>query len=356
MATRTLQSSSALLQTLGIRYPILKAPMAGVSTPELAAIVSNTGGLGAIAIGASTADAARQMIQRTRQLTTKPFNVNVFCHEPLLCTSAQQQAWIDYLQPFFNKYGQSAPTRLTEIYPSFVGNQTLTSLLLDEKPAVVSFHFGLPQQAQIDALKAAGITLLATATSLPEARLIEQAGIDAIVAQGIEAGGHRGTFNPDIDAAMATADLVRLLTVHVSIPVIAAGGIMDGNDIRHMLDLGASAAQLGTAFVACPESAASAAYRAHLLNPATQLTQITRVISGRPARGLINCWHTGIDHPQRPDVAAYPYAYDIAKQLNSAVTKHGHDDFAVFWAGTQVQRIRALDGAALMHYLIETLV
>ena len=356
MNTAPLPTASAFLQALGVRYPVFKAPMAGVSTPELAAIVSNAGGLGAIAIGASTVDAARQMIQRTRQLTNKPFNVNVFCHEPLLCSSAQQQTWIDYLQPFFNKYGQPAPTQLTEIYPSFVGNQALTELLLDEKPAVVSFHFGLPQQAQVDALKAAGITLLATATSLPEARLIEQARIDAIVAQGIEAGGHRGIFNPAIDAAITTADLLKLLKAHIRLPVIAAGGIMDGNDIKHMLALGADAAQLGTAFVVCPESAASAAYRAHLLNPATQLTQITSVISGRPARGLINSWHTAVDQTGRPAVAAYPYAYDIAKQLNSAVTKQGHDNFAVFWAGTQVRRIQALDAATLMQYLIEKLV
>ena len=356
MTTHTFAPSSVLLQKLGIRYPIFKAPMAGVSTPELAALVSNAGGLGAVAIGASTVDAARQMIQRTRQLTSKPFNVNVFCHEPLLCNSAQQQAWIDYLQPFFTKYGQPAPSQLTEIYPSFVGNQAMTELLLDEKPAVVSFHFGLPQQAQVEALKAAGITLLATATSLPEARLIEQAGIDAIVAQGIEAGGHRGIFNPAIDSAITTAELVRLLKAHTRLPVIAAGGIMDGNDIKHMLALGADATQLGTAFVVCQESAASAVYRMHLLNPATQLTQVTSVISGRPARGLINSWHTDIDHAQRPDVAAYPYAYDIAKQLNSAVTKQGHDNLAVFWAGTQVQRIQALDGAALMQYLIEKLV
>lgn len=356
MTTQPAPQASSLLEKLGIQYPILKAPMAGVSTPELAAIVSNAGGLGAIAIGASTVDTARQMMQKTRQLTHKPFNVNVFCHEPLLCNSAQQQAWIDYLQPFFNKYGQPAPTQLTEIYPSFVGNQTMTDLLLDEKPAVVSFHFGLPQQAQIDALKAAGIVLLATATNLPEAMRIEQAGIDVIVAQGIEAGGHRGIFNPAIDAAIGTADLVQLLKAHVRLPLIAAGGIMDGRDIRHMLALGADAAQLGTAFVVCPESAASAAYRAHLLDAATQLTQISSVISGRPARGLINHWHKEVEQPQRPAVAAYPYAYDIARQLNSIVTKHGHDNFAVFWAGTQVKRIRALDGTALMQSLIEALV
>lgn len=348
--------ASPLLQRLGLHYPVFKAPMAGVSTPQLAAIVSNAGGLGAIAIGASTLDAARQMIQQTRQLTSKPFNVNVFCHEPIVCSSAQQQAWIDHLQPLFNKYGQPAPSQLTEIYPSFVGNQAITDLLLAEKPAVVSFHFGLPHQAQIDTLKAAGIILFATATSVQEARLIEQAGIDAIVAQGIEAGGHRGIFNPAQDAAITTADLVRLLKVHTRLPVIAAGGIMDGNDIKQMLALGAQAAQLGTAFVVCEESAASTAYRTHLLDPATQLTQITSVISGRPARGLINGWHTQVDQLQRAAVAPYPYAYDIAKQLNSAVTKQGYHDFAVFWAGTQVQRLKALNGKALMQDLIQALV
>lgn len=356
MTTTSSQQTSALLQRLGLQYPIFKAPMAGVSTPELAASVSNAGGLGAIAIGASTVNAARDMIQQTRALTPKPFNVNVFCHEPIVCNPAQHQAWIAHLQPLFNKYGHAAPVQLTEIYPSFVANQAMTNLLLAEKPAVVSFHFGLPQQAQIDALKAAGITLFATATSLQEARLCEQAGIDAIVAQGIEAGGHRGVFNPAIDAGISTRELVLLLKAHTRLPIIAAGGIMDGHDIRHMLALGADAAQLGTAFVICQESAASAAYRAHLLNPATQRTQITSVISGRPARGLINHWHINVDQLQRPAVAAYPYAYDIAKQLNNAVTKQGYHDFAVFWAGTQVHRLKVFNSQALMQYLIEILV
>ncbi len=351
MTTPSSPQAPALLQRLGIQYPVFKAPMAGVSSPQLAAIVSNAGGLGAIAIGASTLEAAQDMIQQTRALTAKPFNVNVFCHEPIVCSSAQQQAWIDHLQPLFNKYGQPAPSQLTEIYPSFVGNEAMTELLLAEKPAVVSFHFGLPNQAQIDALKAAGITLFATATNLQEARLIEQAGIDAIVAQGIEAGGHRGVFNPAQDAAITTRELVQLLTAYTRLPIIAAGGIMDANDIKQMLALGAQAAQLGTAFVICEESAASAAYRSQLLNPARQLTQISSVISGRPARGLINSWHREVDQLQRPDVAPYPYAYDLAKQLNSAVTKQGYHDFAVFWAGTQLHRLKALNGKALMHVL-----
>lgn len=353
IATNT---TSLLLQRLGIQYPIFKAPMAGVSTPQLAAIVSNAGGLGAIAIGASSTDAARKMIQDTKRLTDKPFNVNVFCHETLHVNPEQEQAWIDYLQPYFVKYGQPAPTQLHEIYPSFIAHAAMTQLLLEERPAVVSFHFGLPNTDQIAALKAAGILLFATATNLQEVRLIEQAGIDAIVAQGVEAGGHRGIFNPYIDAAITTIDLVTLLKANTTLPIIAAGGIMNGADIQQILALGADAAQLGTAFVICEESAASATYRTHLMNPAKQRTQITQVISGRPARGLINQWHTMIDNPQRPLVAPYPYAYDIAKQLNTLVTKQEDDNFSVFWAGTQVHRIQQLNAQALMASFIESLV
>ena len=253
----------SLLALLGIATPIIQAPMAGVSTPAMAAAVSEAGGLGSLGVGAMDADGARQAIRETRALTGKPFNINVFCHVPAVANAARERAWLDYLAPRFAEYGATPPASLREIYKTFVGDDAMFQMLLEEKPAVVSFHFGLPAQQTIDALHAAGIVLLASATSLQEARRIEAAGIDAIVAQGIEAGGHRGVFDPaGYDEGLGTLALVRVLARHTRLPVIAAGGIMDGAGIAAVLALGAQAAQMGTAFVGCAESAADAAYRA----------------------------------------------------------------------------------------------
>ncbi len=169
----------SLLSILNIATPIIQAPMAGVSTPALAAAVSEAGGLGSLGVGAMDAEGARKAIRETRALTGKPFNINVFCHVPAVANAAREKAWLDYLAPRFAEYGASPPSSLREIYKSFAVDEAMFQMLLEEKPAVVSFHFGLPVQEKIDALHAAGIVLLASATSLQEARQVEAAGIDA---------------------------------------------------------------------------------------------------------------------------------------------------------------------------------
>ena len=348
-------AAQIFLQRLGIEQPIFLAPMAGTSTPQLAAMVSNAGGLGSLGLATSSVDAARQAIQQTKKLTNKPFNCNFFCHQPPLADSNTEQAWIAYMTPFFKQFDASPPQTLKPVNSTFVDNQALLDMLLTEKPAVVSFHFGIPSADVIRQLKQAGIVLMASATSLPEAQIIADAGLDAIIAQGIEAGGHRGIFNRDFDPAISTHDLVRLFTSHLDLPVIAAGGIMDGQDIQEVLKLGACAAQLGTAFVVCEESAASEAYRERLLDPAHQTTYITASISGRPARGLVNAWHTQIDLPNRPRLTSYSYTYDLSKQLNTIASKQGNYDFAAFWAGSNVRKIRQLNANELMLTLISEL-
>ncbi|WP_309544962.1 nitronate monooxygenase [Alkalilimnicola ehrlichii] len=246
-----------LSRLLKIEHPIIQAPMVGVSTPELAAAVSNAGALGSIAIGTSTPDAARETIAATRALTPQPFNVNLFCHRPASADSEHDAAWLKHLQPFFAEFGATPPSGLSEIYRSFVDDRPMLEMLLEERPAVVSFHFGLPPTEWIDALRAAGIVTLGCATTLDEARQIEAAGLDAVVAQGTEAGGHRGVFDPDQgDLSLGTFALVRLLARHCQIPIVAAGGIMDGAGIAAAQSLGADGVQLGTAFILCPESAA----------------------------------------------------------------------------------------------------
>ncbi len=194
---------------LGIQQPIIQAPMLGVSTPALAAAVSNAGGLGSIAITGSAAEKGRALIREVRGLTDKPFNVNLFCHRPGQADPARERAWLDYLKPLFAEFGAEPPARLNNIYLSFLEDPTLLPMLLEERPAAVSFHFGAPPRDQVRALQAAGIRVLVSATTPEEAALVEAAGADAVVAQGIEAGGHRGVFEPERgDAAIGTLALV----------------------------------------------------------------------------------------------------------------------------------------------------
>lgn len=339
-----------LLEQLEIKHAIFLAPMAGVSTPELAAEVSNQGALGSLGLGASTAEAARQQILTTQALTDQPFQVNFFCHQSVPLNSQTAQQWIQHLRPQFAKYGAAPPEQLRCIYPSFLDNDDFLNVVLETRPKAVSFHFGIPHAHQIQALKNAGIITLVSATHLAEAQAIEAAGIDIIIAQGIEAGGHRGIFNQSFDSCIKTADLVQLLKRHCSAPVVAAGGIMTGQQAKAMLQLGADAVQLGTAFVQCKTSNANDAYRKALFNQ--PLTQVTASISGRPARGLINHWHTQVDIPDRPPVPEYPYAYDLGKQLHAAASQQGDHGFGAFWAGSNAAQIRELEAADLINQLV----
>lgn len=340
------------LDILGLAHPIIQAPMAGVSTPAMAAAVSEAGGLGSIGVGAVDAASAHEMIDAVRALTGRPFNVNLFVHSPAQPQPDVEAHWIEALEPLFTRYGATPPLALREIYRSFAEDDAMLEMLITARPAVVSFHFGLPDAARIAALKAAGCLLLASATNIEEALAARAAGIDAVVAQGIEAGGHRGMFDIDAaDAQLGVLPLTRLLVAQAGLPIIAAGGIMDGSGIRAALDLGAVAAQLGTAFIACPESSADEAYRAALFSPAARHTMLTRAISGRPARCLSNHftqWGAQSDLPS-PD---YPIAYDAGKALNQAAKAAGEGGYGAQWAGQGAPLARALPVAELMARLV----
>lgn len=338
-----------LIERLSLKHSIFLAPMAGVSTPELAAEVSNAGALGSLGLGANTVEQAREQILKTQQLTRQPFQLNFFCHRSKILDQDTAQEWIEYLEPHFRKFDASAPSELKNIYPSFKDSDDYLNLVLETCPAAVSFHFGIPHPHQIEALKKAKILTMVSATNLAEAKAIAEAGIDVIIAQGVEAGGHRGCFNPHRDSAIKTTDLVRLILQYLDLPVVAAGGIMNGRQAQQCLALGAQAVQLGTAFVQCPSSNANAAYREALFN--RPLTQITSTISGRPARGLINAWHTEVDLVQRPSLPAYPYVYDIAKQLHQIASKQGHYEYGAFWAGSNAAQIRQLNAVDLINLL-----
>jgi nitronate monooxygenase len=341
---------NALLRKLGIRLPIIQAPMAGISTPAMAAAVSNAGGLGSIGVGNVNAEAAREMIAAVRCVSNKPLNVNVFCHQSAVADAALEAAWIERLTPFFARFGAKPPPALREIYKSFVEDDAMLAMLLEERPAVVSFHFGLPAVERIRALRDAGILLLATATNLDEANVVAKAGIDAVVAQGFEAGGHRGIFDLEAsDICLGTLALTRLLATELGVPVIAAGGIMDGAGIAAALRLGASAAQLGTAFINCPESSADVGFRAALTSDAANHTVMTSVLSGRPARCLQNKF-TEIDSDATA-IPSYPIAYDAAKALHMAAKSAGEFGYGAQWAGQGAPLSRALPAAELVQLL-----
>jgi len=338
-----------LLDLLGIRLPIIQAPMAGVSSPAMAAAASAAGALGSLGVGATDAAGARAMISAVRERADGPLNVNLFCHRPAVANAAVEAAWIKRLAPEFAALGATPPRALTEIYRSFVADDDMLAMLLKERPSVVSFHFGLPPEASIRALRDAGMVLLASATNLAEARAVATGGVHAIVAQGWEAGGHRGVFDPDApDDQIGTMALTRLFAREFDLPAIAAGGIMDGAGIAAALRLGASAAQLGTAFVATDESLADTGYRAALASRAAEHTVMTRAISGRPARSLANRFTALGAHVPPRDIPAYPIGYDLGKALHAAGKAKGEFGFGAQWAGQGAPLSRPMPTARLV--------
>lgn len=333
---------------LRLSWPVLQAPMAGVSTPEMAAAVSNAGGLGALGLGAAGVDGAQEMIRAARALTDRPLNANVFCHAPALRDADVEADWLSALAPTFARFGAKPPEALHEIYTSFVVDRAMCDMLIEEAPGVVSLHFGLPDMAWIAELQAAGNLVFASATNVAEARACEAAGVDAIVAQGIEAGGHRGAFDPDAeDEALPTLALVERVVAACEVPVIAAGGLMDGVDVARALARGAAAAQLGTAFLDCTESAADAAYRAALRDPEQGPPVLTTCISGRAARCMRNDF-VKMGQSLHAKVPDYPVTYDAGKALNAAAKAAGEAGYGAQWAGTGVARMPSGGAAEIL--------
>jgi nitronate monooxygenase len=347
---------TTLLQRLGIELPILQAPMAGVATPELAAAVSRAGALGAIGLGATDAAGARAMIAAVRGATDRPFNVNVFVHASARPDPRREAAWLAAMEPAFRAFGAEPPRSLRVVYRSFNEDDEMLAALVETAPPVISFHFGLPDPHRAAALRKTGAALLATVTSLAEGRAAEEAGMDAVVAQGWEAGGHRGVFDPAApDEQLGTFALTRTLARELHLPVIAAGGIMDGAGIAAALCLGARAAQLGTAFVACPESSASPAYRAALLRGDAAHTVMTASISGRPARCLANRFTALAEELAMLTPPDYPIAYDAGKALHAAAAARGEHGYGAQWAGQGAPLAREMPAAELVELLAREL-
>lgn len=329
--------------------------MAGVSTPELVAAISNNGGLGSLGLGSSSVDHALAQIRRTRESTIQSFNVNFFCHERARFRQEINQTWLEHLRRHFLDQHVEPPTELHEIYRPIDDNEAMVDMLLHEKPRVVSFHFGLPAVETIRSLQGYGARVLVSVTSLHEGQIAQSAGVDAVVAQGYEAGGHRGNFDASIDDAISLTPLLQILVDKLEVPIIAAGGIMNGRGISAALAHGAIGAQLGTAFLLCPEAGTTAGHRKALKSPAACNTTITRAISGRPARGITGIFQNQIEPVDRAQIPDYPIAYDAAKRLNAAAQARNNLSYLPNWAGQAAALCRELPAAQLIECLVNEL-
>ncbi|MFG3661154.1 nitronate monooxygenase [Streptomyces sp. NPDC047706] len=339
--------SSALTDLVPL--PIVQAPMAGgVSVPQLAAAVSEAGGLGFLAAGYKTADGMYQEIKQLRGLTGRPFGVNVFMPQPEYAEPAAVDVYAQQLA------GEAAWYE-TELGDPDGGRddgyEAKLAVLLDNPVPVVSFHFGVPSRDVLDSLRRAGTLTLVTATTPDEARAVEQAGADGVIVQGAEAGGHQGTHRdiPENDgSAIGLLSLLGQIREAVGLPLVAAGGIMRGSQIAAVLAAGASAAQLGTAFLATAESGANAVHKQALANPLFVRTELTRAFSGRPARGLVNRFMR--EHgPYAP--AAYPELHHLTSPIRKAATKAGDAQGMSLWAGQGHRMARELPAGRLVEVL-----
>ncbi|RLQ88390.1 NAD(P)H-dependent flavin oxidoreductase [Notoacmeibacter ruber] len=345
-------TSSAFSEWFNADYPIIQAPMAGVTTPKLAAAVCEAGAIGALGLGAMNADTARKHVEELHSMTAKPFILNVFCHADKASDDETERNWITTLSNEFERFGKKPPEELTTPYTPYQDDPAMQRLMLELQPAALTFHFGLPGDDHIEDLKKAGIRLGATATNAEEVRLIEKKRLDFVIAQGWGAGGHRGVFDASaVDEKMPTDAVLSVCLEETDLPVIAAGGIMTGSDIATFLGMGASACQLGTAFVACPESSTAPVHRRWLADPDRE-TVMTRAISGRPARGFVNRLTAIGDKIGEPAIPAYPRAYSIGKALHASAATHDSDAYGAFWAGTGHVRSRPLPAGELVATLV----
>ena len=338
---------SALQQRLGLSAPIIQGPMTGSDSPALAAAVSAGGGLGSLGCGMRSPAAMREAAAAVRAQTNRPFAMNLFVQATPSPSAAEVEQALQRLAPLYAKFGAtpSVPAQWCEDF------ETQLDTLIDLRPAVASFTFGILSAAQVQRLHTAGCEVWGTATTVAEALAWQAVGADAVIASGCEAGGHRGTFLADYASSMvSTLPLVRDCVLQLNVPVIAAGGIMDGAGITAALALGAQAVQMGTAFLVCPESAINAAYRAALASATATDTVTTRTISGRPARGIRNAMINALE----PDEAAIP-AYPVQNALTGALRKlagaAGDAQYLSLWAGQGVAQARAIPAAALLQQL-----
>jgi nitronate monooxygenase len=337
-----------LLDLFKIEHPILLAPMAGAMDAELAIAVANAGGLGALPAGMLNADQLRtQMAQFCAATANKPINLNFFAHKAPVPNNAREHAWREKLKPYYLEFGidPAAPVPTTNRIPF---DSTMCAVVEELKPDVASFHFGLPDAELVKRVKGSGARVICSATTLAEARFLEKNGCDAVIAQGLEAGGHRGMFlSDDIATQVGLFALLPQIVDAVKVPVIAAGGIADGRGMLAALAPGAAGVQLGTAFLLCPEAKPLPPHRAALRMARDDSTVLTNVFSGRPARGLINRAIRELG-PISKIAPEFPLAAGALAPLHAKARAQGSGDFSPMLAGQAAALAREFPAGDLM--------
>jgi nitronate monooxygenase len=331
---------------LGVELPIIQAPMAGVQDSELAVAVSNAGGLGSLPCAMLSAEDIGGELSKIRSGTSSPVNLNFFCHRQPVWNDAREFKWREMLHDYFTEFGIDI-----DAVPTGRGRQPFSHDIADAiegfRPEIVSFHFGLPAPELLERVKKWGSTVLASATTVEEAVWLEAQGCNAIIAQGIEAGGHRGMFlTDDLSSQDNTRRLLQKIIAAVGVPVIAAGGIADAIGVAEVRGMGAIAAQVGTAYLLCPEAKTSPIHRASLMGPEAQHTAVTNVFTGRPARGIINRLIRECG-PLCSEVPDFPLAANAISQLRSKAESNGSGDFTPLWGGMNAALCKEIPAAEL---------
>ena len=336
------------VELLGIIHPIVQAPMSGFTSPALVTGVCNAGGLGSLGCVGQPPDVLREQVATVRQATNRPFNLNFFVHRSPQINPEATARMRARLAPYFDEYGLGPVPEPTEPLSTFDAEQL--DLVLELRPRVVSFHFCLPESTAVQRLKGAGCIILNSATTVAEARWLEANGADVIIAQGFEAGGHRGSFSDNAGAGMVgTMALVPQIVDAVRVPVIAAGGIADGRGIAAAFALGASGVQIGTAFLGCPEAAVSPLHRARLRAAADDGTELTRVFTGRPARAMRNRFVTEMADTEPLD---FPLQASLVGPLGRLPNEEARAAFMPIWAGQAAPLARDLPASRLIEQLV----
>ena len=337
-------SSTRLTELLGTEHPIIQAGMAGgATTPQLVAAVSETGGLGTLGAAYMSPDAIRGAVAEVRSHTDRPFAVNLFVPEAFDPSLYDPQEVNAPLARYREELGIEAPEEVSDFVQPF---EDQFAVVLEERVSVFSFTFGVPDDVQLSALKEAGILVVGTATTVREGLVLEERGVDAVVGQGSEAGGHRGTFIGDFESALVGAmALVPQLADSLSVPVVAAGGIMDGRGLAAALVLGAEGVQMGTAFLPCTESGIHPKYKEAVLAAESEETALTRGFSGKPARGIRNRFMEEMD---REEVPEYPVQNAYTRDIRAAAAKEDRIEFLSLWAGQAARLGRAVPAAEVV--------
>ncbi len=339
-----------LRDLLGTELSIIQAPMAGVQGSQLAIAVSLAGGLGSLPCAMLAPDDIRAEVTAIRARTARPFNLNFFCHEPIPHSDERETRWRTALAPYYRELGVDA----VESSPGpgrTPFSDELADVLEELRPPIVSFHFGLPSPALLARVRSTGAKILSSATTVDEARWLEARGVDAIIAQGSEAGGHRGMFlTGDITTQVGTFALVPQIIAATRLPVIAAGGIADARGVAAALALGAAGVQVGTAYMLCPETSTTTLHRAALQSERARHTALTNVFTGRPARSIVNRLVSDLG-PISPTAPAFPWAASALGPLRAAAERAGRTDFSPLWAGQNTSGCKPVSATELTREL-----